>query len=326
MEHARAHIAFVGPRRLVHGPLREVLPVLKTRYEKDAGETLLVFEVETGKQVDFDLRGTLAEVLERADASGEGGPRGPGRPKLGVVGREISLLPRHWDWLEAQTQGASGALRRLVEQALKHQPGKQRAARVRAALAKILSVLAGDRPHYEEATRALFAADVARFESLIAKWPKDIHAYALEKLHEAARDDLVLEPGATIAELHRVVWSEGDFRAVERLVAPAYVIHSDPGDLWNGKTLDRKQYVERVRHSRKAFPDLVFHDDELIVAGTRVVARWHAEGTQKGPLPGLPATGKRLHFAGQTIYEVKDGWVAGHWQVVDRLGFLDQVR
>jgi steroid delta-isomerase-like uncharacterized protein len=113
---------------------------------------------------------------------------------------------------------------------------------------------------------------------------------------------------------------------VERLVAPQYTIHSDPGDAWEGRTLDRDGYTERVRYSRTAFPDLLFTVDDTISAGERVAVRWHAEGTHEGALRGLPATGQRLRFAGQTIYELKQGQVAGHWQVVDRLGFLEQLR
>jgi hypothetical protein len=170
--------------------LNDILPGLKDRAEKDPSELVLIFEVETGKQIDLDLRGSLAEVLERyVPASG----KGPGRPKLGVTSREVSLLPRHWDWLEEQPSGASAALRRLVEAAIKHEPGKERARRVRAALSRFLSAMAGDRPHYEEATRALFAGEVARFQELIERWPKDIREHALQQMQSAAASEQ--EPG-----------------------------------------------------------------------------------------------------------------------------------
>jgi hypothetical protein len=145
-----------------------------------------VFEVETGRQIDFDLRGSLDDVLARELPTA---PRGPGRPKLGVTSREVSLFPRHWDWLETQPSGISGALRRLVEQAIKGQSGKDRARVIRAALSRFLTSMAGDRPHYEEASRALFAGDTKRFEALIERWPKDIREYAVHQAREAARAD-----------------------------------------------------------------------------------------------------------------------------------------
>jgi hypothetical protein len=184
MERKTSYTAFAGVRRIASGGLRDVLAVLKQRFDRDDSELVLVFEVETGRQVDFDLRGALDEVLERAAPAP---PRGPGRPKLGVTSREVTLMPRHWEWLEQQPSGISAALRRLVEQAIKQQPGKERARRIRAALSGFLSSMAGDRPNYEEACRALFAGDTTRFEKLVQRWPKDIREYAVAKAREAER-------------------------------------------------------------------------------------------------------------------------------------------
>lgn len=131
---------------------------------------------------------------------------------------------------------------------------------------------------------------------------------------------------ARVRELHEIVWTKGDYSAIEHLIAPRYVIHSDPGDAWDGKTLDRVAYAERVRYSRSAFPDLVFTIHETVAANERVAVRWSAAGTHLGDLRDLPATRKRLTFSGQTIYEVTGELVAGHWQVVDRLGFIQQLR
>lgn len=324
MEAAATYTAFAGTRQLAMGSLRDVLPVLKQRFDQDRSQLVLVFEVETGRQVDFDLRGSLEEVLEREAPLPS---RGPGRPKLGVTSREVSLFPRHWEWLEQQSSGISGALRRLVEHAFKSQPGKERARRIRAALSRFLSSMAGDRPHYEEATRALFNGDVATFERLVRRWPKDIQDYALQKAREAAQaDEGGGEHASVILDLHRLVWNRGEYGEIERLVAPQYTIHSDPGDPWEGQKLDRRTYEERVGYSRHAFPDLAFTVHETVLAGDRVAVRWSAEGTHAGDLRGLPATGKHLRFTGQTIYQMKEGQVTGHWQVVDRLGFLEQLR
>jgi hypothetical protein len=112
---------------------------------------------------------------------------GAGRPKLGIVSREVSLLPRHWDWLERQPTSISAALRRLVDEARRREPGKQRARAARAAASRFMSAMAGDRPGYEEASRALFAGDEARFLDLIRRWPPDVRAH-LTRMAQACRD------------------------------------------------------------------------------------------------------------------------------------------
>lgn len=183
METMPAFVAFSGARLVASGGLREVLPILKQRFDHDRSDMVLVFQTDTGRQRDFDLRGTLDEVLDRAAPEPS---KGPGRPRLGVVSREVSLLPQHWDWLEAQPAGASAALRRLVDAAIKHQPGKERARRMREAVSCFLTSIAGDRPNFEEACRALFAGESERFAALIDRWPKDIRDLALRQEQEAA--------------------------------------------------------------------------------------------------------------------------------------------
>lgn len=320
-------IAFENDRRISSGSIQEVLSQLKERFERGEPDALC-FDVPSGAQVDFDLRGSLSEVLERVQP---GEQRGRGRPKLGVTGREVSLLPRHWEWLEQQPNGISATLRRLVEHAAKAEPGREQARNTRAALSRILSAMAGNRENYEEACRALFQGDDVRFESLITSWPADIRSFALHRAREATRQERAAEANVAanaviIRDLYERVWSYGDYAAIGKLVAPRYTIHSDPGDPWEGQTLDHDGYRERVRYSRKAFPDLNFRIEDLVTDGQRVSVRWRAEGTQRGDLQGLPASGKRLSFNGQTIYEFDQGRVSAHCQIVDRLGFIEQLR
>jgi len=181
----RTYTAFVGDRLLVSGSLSSVIPRTKEHLDRGEGERLLIFDDQTGQQVEFDLRGTVEEVLARVAPPP---PRtGPGRPKLGVVSREVSLLPRHWEWLEQQPSGASAALRRLVEEASKKSPGKERARLARDAAYKVMSVMAGNLPGFEEASRALFAKDHARFEALIRDWPKDIRDHLARQVEQCAR-------------------------------------------------------------------------------------------------------------------------------------------
>jgi hypothetical protein len=185
MEPAPTYSAFAGPRLVASGPLEEVLTGIKAWLDRKERATLLVFDDLTGRAVDFDLRGTLQQVLARA-LPPEGAPR-PGRPRLGVVGREVSLLPRHWEWLEQQPNGISAALRRLVDEARKREPGRQRARAVRDAASRFMTAMAGDLPGFEEATRALFAGDERGVERLVRGWPADVRRYTLQRVREAAR-------------------------------------------------------------------------------------------------------------------------------------------
>ena len=134
------------------------------------------------RPVELDLRGTLQDVRARltpAEALPEAAVR-RGRPKLGVVAREVTLLPRHWAWLNAQPGGASVALRKLVEQARKTSGDIDRDRAQTEAAYRFLSALAGNLPGYEEALRALFAADRAAFAARIAAWPPDVRDYAVK--------------------------------------------------------------------------------------------------------------------------------------------------
>ncbi len=167
--------AFAGDRLIARGTAAEV--VAAVHGVDDAA--VLVFDAETGRVVDLDLRGDLAEALARLTPAPEPEKRGPGRPKLGVTAREVTLLPRHWDWLASQPGGASVALRKLVEGALREAEGPDRVRRAREAAYRFMTTMAGDRPGYEEAVRALFAGDAAGLDAAMAGWPDDIRTLAV---------------------------------------------------------------------------------------------------------------------------------------------------
>lgn len=170
--------AFSGVDRLAAGPLPDVALAVKAALARNPTASLLVFNDATGAVIDLDLRGSDAEIIARL-APAE--PRGRGRPKLGVVAREVTLLPRHWDWLGAQPGGASQALRRLIDAARKADEGRTDARLRLEAAYRFLAVLAGNLPGFEEAARALFANDAGRFTQLTAAWPVDLctHAHKL---------------------------------------------------------------------------------------------------------------------------------------------------
>lgn len=166
--------AFDGDRRLARGPLAEVARAVAAAADPSR---ILIFRDDNGRSLDLDLRGTPEEVAARLAPAPEAAPRGPGRPKLGVTAREVTLLPRHWEWLARQPGGASVALRKLVEAAQRDPAEEARAAR--EAAYRFLTTLAGDRPGYEEATRALFAGDAGGFRARISDWPADVRDHAL---------------------------------------------------------------------------------------------------------------------------------------------------
>lgn len=192
--------AFIHHRRLAAGPLLEVALAVKTQLEATPAASILTFDDATGRVVDFDLRGSKAELIERllqsapmtkdtieapaASASDETDvvaiKAGRGRPRLGVVAREVTLLPRHWDWLASQPGGASVTLRKLIEAARRDSGAQQQTRQAQEAAYRFMAAVAGDFAGFEEATRALFASDRSRFAQEVAQWPEDIRAYAVQ--------------------------------------------------------------------------------------------------------------------------------------------------
>ncbi|MEW6338897.1 MAG: DUF2239 family protein [Acidobacteriota bacterium] len=169
--------AFVGSLRIASGTPAEVARAVRQSTCRPDTEPVLLFDDATGEQI--DLRPDGSEPTEQR-AGQEEGPeqRGPGRPRLGVVAREVTLLPRHWEWLAGQPGGASAALRRLVELARRDNAEKDRRRRAQEAAYRFMSALAGNLPDYEEALRALFAGDRARFDAFTESWPPDVSEYA----------------------------------------------------------------------------------------------------------------------------------------------------
>jgi len=164
------YTAFEGTRRLAAGALPDIALAVKRAQEGGAARPLLIFDDGTGRSRDVDTRGSDAEVVARLV------PRG--RPRLGVVAREVTLLPRHWEWLAIQPGGASVALRKLVEAARRDPTGTDERRQAQERAYHFMSAMAGDLPGFEEATRALFANEARRFAELIAAWPHDVREHA----------------------------------------------------------------------------------------------------------------------------------------------------
>ncbi len=206
--------AFEGTRLIARGRLAEVALAAKQALDRSSNQlsppAVWVFDDSNSEAIELDWRGDEDAFVRRlagqwaatpkapsgaAGAAGPGdaptavtsegvpdAPRGPGRPRLGVVAREVTLLPRHWDWLAGQSGGASVALRKLVEAARRTSEASDRVKRARAVGYRFMSTMAGHETGFEEASRALFAGDRGAFEARTAHWSTDIRAHLLRLL------------------------------------------------------------------------------------------------------------------------------------------------
>jgi uncharacterized protein len=192
----KSWIAFEGHRCLATGDLLEVARKAKEAMDNPGHGPVLVFDAITSSQIEIDFRGSVEEVVERlaplqqSDTPSLAAPerRGPGRPRLGVVGREVTLLPRHWEWLDGQPGGASVALRKLVEAARRSNRGKDLARQSSDAVYRFMSVMGGDLPGFEEALRAFYRGNQELVKELIRSWPTDIREHLQKLLATADRD------------------------------------------------------------------------------------------------------------------------------------------
>ena len=201
----QSYIAFAGSTRLATGDLQQVAMEARALIERSGHDMIIIFDANTSHPMDVDFRDPLPQVPGPTRATGaqaskaslhlttatdtapattsEGASpnptrRSPGRPKLGVVAREVTLFPRHWDWLSRQPGGASATLRRLVEEARRSTADEVRVREARESCYRFMTAMAGNEPGYEEAVRALFAGNCERFQEETAQWPADVRDHA----------------------------------------------------------------------------------------------------------------------------------------------------
>lgn len=180
--------AFDGHALIASGALADVALAVKRLLDQHPARTPTILDDGTGQPVEIDFRGSADEVLGRLQpAADSDAPRGAGRPRLGVVAREVTLLPRHWYWLNSQPGGASVTLRKLVEDARRNGSAKDRARLAGEAADRFMSVVAGDLAGYEEASRALWRGDRDAFNRHTRSWPRDVREHA-RRLAAIARD------------------------------------------------------------------------------------------------------------------------------------------
>lgn len=190
-------VAFEHHRRTAAGQPAAVITAVQQRLGIDPNAMPVVLDATTSERIELDWRAPLERLLtllpppasETTDSeAADEAPRGPGRPKLGVTAREVTLLPRHWEWLARQPGGASVALRKLVQSAMREGSAADAKRRATDAAYRFMSIVGGDLPHYEEISRALFAGELARLRTLVGGWPADVseHLLALTARIDAA--------------------------------------------------------------------------------------------------------------------------------------------
>ena len=178
--------AFSGDHVLAKGDLDTVARTCKAARDEGA-ELIRIFDDRSGTPVDLALDGTVQEVADRiawlqaymaVEGQPDSAPRGRGRPKLGVVAKEVTLLPRHWAWLDGQRGSASATLRRLVDEARKANKETDKIQKSQDVTYRFMNDLVGNAPSFEEAIRALYGGDQLRFEAETAHFPDDVRDYA----------------------------------------------------------------------------------------------------------------------------------------------------
>lgn len=184
------YTSFMGHRRIASGLMLTNVLAVKKVLESRVNDPVLIFDDVTGRFVDVNTQGTDEELAQRyvpvdapeveVEQTEEEAPRGRGRPKLGVIPREVTLLPRHWDWLATQPGGASVALRKLVEEARRASAAKDQRRQAQERAYNFMTAIGGDLPGFEEAMRALFADELERFKTLLAGWPEDVRDHAIK--------------------------------------------------------------------------------------------------------------------------------------------------
>ncbi|SDQ54705.1 ester cyclase [Flagellimonas zhangzhouensis] len=122
------------------------------------------------------------------------------------------------------------------------------------------------------------------------------------------------------------IWNKKRFEKVDQYIHAEYTIHLDPMDPWEGKTLSRSEFIQRMQvGSFGPFPDMSFEITTTIEDDHYVAANWILTGTNLGDMGEIPATNKKIETKGMTVYHFKDNLISGHTQIFDRKTVMKQL-
>lgn len=173
MNTQNTYTAFSGHTLIAQAQLPDI--ALKLKHLSETAENILIFNDQTGRQIDLDLSGSEQEIQQRYSEPEPA--KKVGRPKLGVISREITLQKKHWDWLDQQSASASAVIRKLIDKELNDPASESNIMLAKQATDRFMSAMLGNMPNYEEATRALYKGDQAVFLKLIKNYPLDPQKY-----------------------------------------------------------------------------------------------------------------------------------------------------
>lgn len=171
MSIANRYTAFRGDTRIITDSLFNVALALQKQSEMN----VLVFNDQTGQQIDLDLSGSEDDLKQRYTEVEY--VKKVGRPKLGVISREITLQQKHWNWLDQQSSSASAVIRKLIDKELNDPSSESNIMLAKQAIDHFMLAMLGNMPNYEEATRALYQGNKSHFLALIHNYPKDLKVY-----------------------------------------------------------------------------------------------------------------------------------------------------
>lgn len=182
----KEYVVFQGTRLIARGNMLETALAVYNAYKDKTSAPVVALDSVTSELAEPDLRGGEDGIRARYGVEADlHETKTRGRPKLGVTAREVTLLPRHWEWLESNHSGASAKLRELVETAMRASAGKDRQSHAVESLERFTNALAGDLPNAEEVSRAFYKGRMKDVIKLTADWPSDLLEHYIKLVERA---------------------------------------------------------------------------------------------------------------------------------------------
>ena len=129
------------------------------------------------------------------------------------------------------------------------------------------------------------------------------------------------ENKALFRRAYEELWNRGNLSVADELIAPDFVNYAASA----GSNRGPESMRASVTWARNAFPDLRFEIEELLAEGDIVAGRLTMSATHRGPLMGMPPTGRSVRTNHMHFVRFRDGKAVEHWGVRDDLGMMRQL-